>query len=87
MTACKHMNFKAMVKVARLEDTGKFMAEMTIECDDCHLPFQFVGLEPGLHMNGATVSLDGLEGRFAIAPQGSVQTPFQDMTHGKGGLN
>lgn len=87
MSNCKHMNFKALVKVARLEDVGKFMAEVTVQCADCDLPFQFLGLEPGLKLNGATVSLDGLEANLAIAPQGSTQTPFQDMVHGKGSLS
>lgn len=78
MTAskCQHMSFSAHVAVNRLEDRGLFMSEITICCDECKLPFQFLGLEAGLHLRGASVSLDGLEARIAIAPQGSVASPI-----------
>jgi hypothetical protein len=78
--ACKHMNFGASVAVARLEDTGRFMAEVTVKCEDCGEPFQFLGLEPGLDMQGARVSIDGLEANMAIAPNSQVMSPFQRMT-------
>jgi hypothetical protein len=74
------MNFKAHVGVARLEDTGRFSAEITVNCADCGLPFQFLGLPAGLIMNGAAVSIDGLEARMAISPQGAQPNPFQAMT-------
>lgn len=77
--ACKHMNFAANVNVARLEDSGRFMAEITIKCSECGEPFQFVGLEAGLNLNGATVSIDGLEARMAILPNSQVMSPFQRM--------
>ena len=78
--ACKHMNFSASVNVARLEDTGRFMAEVTVKCEDCGEPFQFLGLEPGLDMQGARVSVDGLEANMAIAPNSQVMSPLQRMT-------
>lgn len=76
MSDCKHMNFAAKVNVARLEDSGRFMAEIRIECTECGLPFQFVGLEPGLDLNGARVSIDGLEANMAIAPKGEALSPI-----------
>lgn len=79
---CKHFNFAAKVIVARLEDTGKFMADVTVKCADCDKPFLFVGLEPGLNMRGPTVSIDGTEARFPIAPEGVEPSPFQRMVHG-----
>ena len=57
MESCKHMNFEADVKVARIEDKGRFMAEIHIRCKDCGTPFQFMGLKPGFDFDGATVSL------------------------------
>jgi hypothetical protein len=78
---CKHENFHAKVAVARLEDIGGFMAEITIKCSQCDLPFQFLGLEPGLDMQGARVSIDGLEANIAICPQGSKPNPFQRMRY------
>lgn len=77
--SCTHHNFDAAVKVARLEDSGRFMAEVTIHCVDCKTPFQFMGLEPGVDLDGARVSIDGLEANIAICPQGAKPSPMQRM--------
>lgn len=87
MTACKHENFAANVKVARLEDSGRFMAEIRISCTECGAPFQFLGLEPGLDLQGARVSIDGLEANIAIAPEGTQPSPLQQMVHGVRGFD
>ena len=79
---CKHEQFEAHVKVARLEDTGGFIAEITVKCTQCSTPFQFLGLQAGIDTQGAMVSLDGLEARIAIAPEGAKPTPFQRMAFG-----
>lgn len=76
---CPHMNFTAQVNVARIEDKGAFAADVTIRCFDCGIPFQFLGLEPGLDMQGARVSIDGLEARLAICPQGQVPSPMDNI--------
>ena len=68
MPDCKHMNFNASVTVNRLEDTGKFMAGITIECRDCKTPFGFKGLKAGLDLGGAAVCPTGREARLAIEP-------------------
>ena len=73
---CAHMNFSANVAVNRIEDKGRFAADIRIRCAECGLPFQFLGLKPGLDANGARVSLDGLEARMAICPQGQVPSPM-----------
>lgn len=82
MKMCEHKEFKATVAVNRLEDTGQFCADVTINCADCGKPFQFLGLEPGVDTQGARCSLDGLEARLAIAPEGTKPNPFQRMAHG-----
>ncbi|POR42523.1 hypothetical protein [Methylobacterium sp. V23] len=87
MTACKHENFAAAVRVARLEDSGRFMAEIRISCTACGAPFQFLGLEPGLDLQGARVSIDGLEANIAIAPEGTQPSPLQRMVHGVQGFD
>jgi len=76
---CEHHNFDADVRVARIEDKGRFMAEIRITCRDCGTPMQFMGLAPGLNFNGATVSLDGLELNVGIHPQGERPSPFQQL--------
>ncbi|WP_236209929.1 hypothetical protein [Pseudomonas tohonis] len=77
--ACKHENFSAAVGVARIEDTGRFLAEIRVTCQDCGVPMQFMGLQPGLNYDGATVSLDGLEARIGIHPQGQRPNPLQSL--------
>lgn len=66
MSTCEHRQFQASVNVNRLEDSGRFMADVAIVCEECGLPFSFLGLPPGVDMEGATVSIDGTEGRFAL---------------------
>jgi hypothetical protein len=79
---CVHMEFGAEVRVARLEDTGRFVAEVRIRCAQCDKPFAFLGLEPGIDLGGARVSLDGLEANLAIAPEGAKPNPFQRLAFG-----
>lgn len=80
--ACTHQNFKCGCKVARLEDSGRFMLEMTVHCSDCDKPFQFLGLQPGIDFNGARVSIDGLELNVGISPEGVAPSPLQNMMRG-----
>ena len=75
---CKHESFSSQVAVHRLEDTSQFLAEIKIECAQCHLPFQFLGLAPGLDLRGAAMDLDGLEARLAIVPQGEELSPLDE---------
>lgn len=70
---CSHFNFNADVKVGRLE-SGRFTADIKINCAECGLPFRFLGLPPGLDLEGACVSVDGEEARMAIAPKGEVSS-------------
>lgn len=73
---CLHQVFSAEVTVNRLEDTGKFNADIRIVCEECKTPFRFIGLPVGVDLNGAAVSIDGTEARLAIAPKGDVVTPL-----------
>lgn len=81
-SSCEHKEFNAKVGVARLEDTGGFMAEIRINCRDCGKPFQFLGLEPGVDTLGAKMSIDGLEAWIGIAPEGTIPSPLQRMAFG-----
>lgn len=77
---CHHENFKALTKVIRLQDSGRFMAELRINCTECGLPFQFLGLPLGLNFAGATMAVDGQEARLAIAPVGRVLHPLEGLS-------
>lgn len=66
---CPHDFFQANVTVDRIENTGRFTADIKIECERCGVPMKFLGLPRGLDMNGAAVSIDGTEARLAIHPK------------------
>jgi hypothetical protein len=90
---CRHENFRCACKVARLEDSGRFMLEVTVHCSDCDKPFQFLGQKPGLNFDGATVSIDGLVLNIGICPEGTKPSPLAnflrgfDVNLGKSGVN
>ena len=79
---CKHEEFVAHVAVNRLEDSGQFVADIKINCQQCGLPFEFLGLEPGLDLHGARCSIDALEARIALIPRGQKPNPLQRMMFG-----
>lgn len=59
------------------------MADITIQCAECKLPFQFNGIpEVGLNMHGAATDLEALELRISISPKGSKPNPVQLMGFG-----
>ena len=76
---CEHHNFVANVSINRLEDTKQFMADVTVRCSDCDKPFQFLGLPPGLNLQGATTDLEALEARLAICPKGQLPSPLDNI--------
>lgn len=69
---CKHEEFAANVAVARLLDSGRFNAAVTIRCAECGTPFRFLGLPAGVDLNGASVSPDGEEALLAIGTPETV---------------
>ena len=73
-TTCGHTSFHATVNVNRLKpedksDVDHYMAEVTIHCTQCGVPFEFVGLPAGVIMDGAAVSADRAQLRAAIVPR------------------
>lgn len=74
--ACEHKEFLAHVTVNRLEDSGRFNADIRVRCTECGMAFRFLGLKPGLDLDGAAVSADGLEARLAIAPADKAPWPI-----------
>ena len=77
MGECVHEGFECNVNVARMPDVEggpvkRFMADVTIKCAQCGIPFRFIGLPAGCDLNGASVSVGATEARLAIAPKGEV---------------
>lgn len=69
MTDCAHESFKADVAVNRLEDTGKFMADIHVACAQCGQTFRFLGLRAGIDFDRPTVSIDETELHAPIEPE------------------
>lgn len=66
---CTHDDFVAVVKVARILDVAKFVAEITVNCAHCGEPFRFVGVPAGLNYARPMCSIDGLELYAPIEPE------------------
>ena len=66
---CKHTEFTSTVGVARLEDIGRFCAEIQITCAQCLTRMVFLGVPMGMDYNGARVSFGGHELRVGIHPE------------------
>ena len=66
--ACAHQEFYARVAVNRIEDKGAFMADVSIACRQCGLPFHFLGVPLGLSFGRPMASIDQTELRVPIAP-------------------
>ena len=72
--SCKHMNFETGAKVARLHEEDKpeiitgYRLDLIVRCSECGLPFEFVGLPGGYHINSPTVNIDATELRCPIKP-------------------
>lgn len=83
MSTCEHMKFEASVDVGRLTDQDgvvtSYTAAVRIICADCGRDFQFLGLPPGIDLQGARVSIDALEANLAICPQGEQPSPLSRL--------
>jgi len=65
---CEHPDFQAVVIVNRIEDTGRFVADVHVRCAKCGVRFKWLGLAAGLHPAEPRVSVDGFELRAPIEP-------------------
>ena len=74
--ACKHLDFAASVVCNRLTKSDKepeiiaYAAEIRINCANCGLPFEFIGVEAGLMPDRPMSSVDAQELRVPIRPKG-----------------
>jgi hypothetical protein len=67
-TDCTHPDFRASVSVGRFEDTGKFMADVKVNCAACGVAMRFIALPAGLDFDRPMVSIDGEELHAPIEP-------------------
>lgn len=75
-THCPHLNFKAQVNVTRMTDNKDevtvvgYTAEITINCLECGVPFEFIGVDAGMMPTKPMASPDAQELRAPIKPKG-----------------
>ncbi len=70
---CQHENFAADVKVNRITrgeggPVGAFMADITVRCVDCNLPFRWIGVAAGMSYDRPMVGIDNRELRAPLEP-------------------
>lgn len=73
MSRCQHESFKVRAEVNRLTDTDDgpvtgYAADITVNCADCRMAFQWLGLERGVASHEPRVSFDRFELRAPITP-------------------
>lgn len=75
---CAHENFSADVKVMRIGDGNdvirNFVAEISVRCADCDLPFHFVGPDAGFSFKRPTVNVGATTLHAPVSP-GVAQVP------------
>ncbi len=65
---CSHENFAAECDVNRLEDSGRFLMDVRVQCSDCNERFVFIGLPLGVNLEAPMMSVGGHEARLPIRP-------------------
>ncbi len=69
---CDHVNFFAKVNVVRMhadEDKSKIVghfADITINCSECGVPMQFIGVNVGISFIGPATNLEATELRIPL---------------------
>ena len=80
-SACTHPDFRSFVNVGRFEDTGRFLAEILIQCATCGSPFRFLGVPAGINWERPATSIDSLELRAPIEPEGEKRLQARASFH------
>lgn len=80
MSKCDHLRFKVNAEVNRLTEANEvtvigYTADIRINCMDCGLPFEFIGVDAGMMPNKPMASVDAQELRAPIRPKGSLLLP------------
>lgn len=70
---CEHVRFQLLGNVTRLMERNggpitAYTIDVTVICQDCSLPFRFVGVPAGSSPYQPMVSVDGLQLRAPLEP-------------------
>jgi hypothetical protein len=68
MTTCPHTELASEARIVKFDDTQQFMAEFTVRCALCGIPFRFLGPPTGLSMTHPTVDVPATTLHAPIAP-------------------
>jgi hypothetical protein len=84
---CKHLRFVVHGTVNRLADSpdatpSGYMLDVTCRCEDCGIPFQFLGIRSGISSEHPNVSIDATELRVPIKPTNDPVENVRTITSG-----
>lgn len=65
---CTHPNVDAHLNFVRLEDLGRYIAELQLRCTECRVRFRWVGFDIGMSTKEPMTNGDGFELRAPIEP-------------------
>jgi len=85
---CEHLRFTTQASVFRLTDTDGgpvtgYKLGLTVKCDDCGLPFRFLGLPFGSHPLEPRLSADSETLRAPIEPAYTKEILGQPLQAGR----
>ena len=66
--SCPHENFNGEMDVNRLEDSGRFVVDVRVQCGDCNERFVFIGLDVGASLERPMMSFGGHEAHLPVKP-------------------
>lgn len=72
----------SVVNIIYLIDSKKFMADVTIYCKDCNMPFRFIGLPLGFSTEAPHMDPMGYEARMPIGPADKLPAPIMAKLDG-----
>lgn len=83
--SCDHQNFTAQISVGRVTDgelgsVVRHTVEVMVQCVECGVPLQFVGLPVGIDTHSPTMGPDGLEARLVAVVQGQELSLIDRIT-------
>lgn len=65
---CAHEDFAATVAVGRMLDTGKFIADIKVNCTVCGVAMRFVGVPAGISYSQPMAAINSEELHAPIEP-------------------
>lgn len=76
---CEHERFSSHVEIFQIEGSDQYQLEITVNCDDCGVAFEFLGMPFGERMHGPAMSVDCRQARLPMVPAGTRPHPLAQV--------